>query len=72
MGIVKLVLERKDINPNTADTKYSQMQPWWAAIHGPEGVVQLLLEQVDNYPNTADTEHGRTLLGWGAKGGYMC
>ena len=66
--VVKLLFERKDINPNIADTTYGQTPLFLAAEGGHDGVVRLLLEREDINPNTADTFRGRTPL-WLAAGG---
>ncbi|PWW77184.1 ankyrin, partial [Tuber magnatum] len=70
VGVVKALLERGDINPNTADTRYGRTPLVWAAGGGHEGVVKALLERGDINPNTADTEYGRTPLSWAARGGH--
>jgi len=49
-GVVKLLLGRDDINPNTPDTKYRLTPLLWAAECGHEGVVKLLLEHGDLDP----------------------
>ena len=49
-GLVKLLLERDDINPNTRDTRYRLTPLLWAAECGHEGVVKLLLEHGDLDP----------------------
>ena len=68
--VVNTLLERKDLNPDAADTKYRRTPLWWAAGGGHEGVVKLLLEREDINPNAADAEYGRAPLGWAAKAGH--
>jgi len=69
-GVVKLLLEREDIDPNTADT-FSERTPLsWAAENGHEGVVKLLLGRKDTNPNTTDTIYDRTPLSWAAESGH--
>jgi len=34
---MKMLLERADINPDCADTKYGRKPLWWAAERGPDG-----------------------------------
>ena len=65
-GIVAVLLQLKEVNPNTADTWDCGAPLWWAARVGHEGVVKLLLEREDINPNTADTRYGRTPLWWAA------
>ena len=69
--MVKMLLQRKDVNPNTADTECSRTPLWWAAERGHEGIVKLLLEREDIDPNTADAEYGRTPLLWAAMGRHQ-
>ena len=57
-----MLLERDDVNPNTADTIYGQTPLSWAAEYGYAEVVKMLLEGKDVNPNAADTEYGRTPL----------
>ena len=67
--VVKILLEREDINPDQADTKYGQTPLSWAAENGHERVVKMLLERGDVNPGHADTLYGRTPLGWAAEYG---
>ena len=67
--VVKILLEREDINPDQADTKYGQTPLLWAAENGHERVVKMLLERGDVNPGHADTLYGRTPLGWAAEYG---
>ena len=60
--VVEVLLERRDTNPNTADTEYGRMPLSWAAKCGHEKVVRVLLERQDVDPNTPDTKGGRTPL----------
>jgi len=70
-GIVKLLLEREDINPNTADIEYGQTKPLsWAAEGGHEEAVKFPLEREDINPSIADIGPGQTPLSWAARGGY--
>jgi len=69
-GVVKLLLGRKDVNPNIPDTTYGQTPLSWAAENGHEGIAKLLLERKDVNPNTPDTIHGRTPLLWAARNGH--
>ena len=65
-----MLLERADINPNTADTEYGRTPLWWAAVRGHEGIIRMLLEREGVNPNTADTEDGRTPLWLAAQSGH--
>ena len=65
-----MLLEREDINPNLADSKYGKTPLMWAADNGHSGAVKLLLEREDVNPNQADTEYGQTPLSWAAKNGH--
>jgi len=67
-GVVKILLEREDINPDQADTGRTPLI--WAAMSGHEGVVRILLERVDVIPDKADTYKGQTPLSWAAGEGH--
>ena len=69
-GIVKLLLGRKDVNPNTPDTEYGQTPLFWAAMNGHEGIVRLLLERGDLNPDTPDTVQGLTPLSRASNNGH--
>jgi len=64
--VVKLLLEREDVNPNLRDTEYGQTSLSWAAGNGHEGIVEMLLRREDVDPNRADILGGRTPLLWAA------
>ena len=46
-GVVKMFLERGDVNPNLADTKDGHTPLSYAAMIGREGIVKMLLERND-------------------------
>jgi len=69
-GVVKMLLEREDVNPDPADTQDGRTPLSWAAERGHEGVVRMLLEQDDVNPNAADTFHGQTPLLWAGGSGH--
>ena len=63
-GIVKLLLERGDINPDSADDD-GRTPLSFAAEYGHEAAVKLLLERGDVDPNSMDeykADHGKTLV----------
>ena len=68
--IVKMFLERKDIDPNKIDTRYGCTPLSWAAAKGHERVVKILLcgEKVD--PNKKDNKFGPTPLTLAAGNGH--
>ena len=68
--VVGVLLERVDIDPNKADTKYGRTPLSWAAGMGHEEVVKALLGREDLNPNQADTTDGRTPLSQAAGNGH--
>ena len=68
--VVRVLLERGDVNPNQADTKHGRTPLSWAAGNGHEGIVKVLLERKDVNLNQADIKHGRTPLSWAAGNGH--
>ena len=68
--VVKMLLERDDVNPDQADTQYGCTPLLWAAKNGDEGIVNMLLEREDFNPNQPDTKSGRAPLSWAAEKGY--
>ena len=64
--VVKIILEREDVDPNQRDTRYGRALLSWAAERGNERVVKVLLNREDVNPNQADTSNGRTPLSWAA------
>ena len=67
--IVKILLERGDINPDKADTYHGRTPLWLAAEKGHEGVLKMLLERGDVNPDQPDTYHGQTPLLWAVNRG---
>ena len=65
--VVKMLLERQDVNPDHADPKSSRTPLMWAAIMGHEEIVKMLLEREDINPNCEDTEYGRMPRSWAAE-----
>jgi len=68
--VVKMLLERVDVNPDQADSKYGRTALSWAAENGHEGVVKMLLERGDVNPDRTDTNLGQTPLSWAAEKGH--
>ena len=53
--VVKMLLEREDVNPDRADTAYGQAPVSWAAGGGHHQIVKMLLEREDVNLYKADT-----------------
>ena len=68
--VVKLLLQLKDIDPNTADPATGQTPLWWAAKRGNEGIVRILLGRGGVNPNIGDILYDRTPLWWAAERGH--
>ena len=68
--VVKVLLERKDTNPDRVDTYYGQTPLSWAAEKGHSGVVKMLLEREGVNPDHVGTYRGRTPLSWAAEHGH--
>ena len=67
--VVRILLECKGVNPDTANTKYGRTPFFRAAQYGHEGVVRMLLERNDVTPDKADVWNQTPLL-WAAMGGH--
>jgi len=61
-----MLVERSDVNPDTASTENDQTSLSLAAKNGRGGVVRMLLEWNDANLDRADTRRGRTPLSWTA------
>jgi ankyrin repeat protein len=57
---VRLLLNRDDIDPNSADI-FGRTPLWWAARHGHKASVRLLLKRRDINPNGKDKWSGTPL-----------
>ena len=68
-GVVKILLEREDINPDQPDTHFHRTPLSWVAQNGHQGVVSILLERGDVNPNQTDTS-GATPIWWAAGNGH--
>ena len=69
-GVIKILLEREDIDPNQTDTKYGRTPLLWAVMKGHLGVVKMFLERGDVNPNQPNTYDRRTPLSWAAEKGH--
>ena len=67
---MRLLLERKDVNPETPDTKYRRTPLWWAAEKDHHGIIKLLLEHKDVNLDTRMMAYGQTPLSWAAGNGH--
>ena len=67
-GIVKLLLDRKEVNPDSRD-EYDQTPLWSAAGGGHEGIVKLLLDRKEVNPDSR-YDDGQTPLWCAAEGGH--
>ena len=63
--VVKVLLQREDVNLDQADTLCGRTPLSWAAWNGHEVVVKMLLEREDVNLDPANTVRGRTSLGSG-------
>ncbi|RYP63833.1 hypothetical protein DL769_006845 [Monosporascus sp. CRB-8-3] len=69
-AIVKLLLAKSGIDPDSKD-EYGQTPLSWAAANGHDGVVELLLkDDVDPNSKDARSRYGQTPLSWAAKKGH--
>ena len=68
--VVRMLLEREDVNPDQPDSKYGRTPLSWAAEKGHDGIVKMLLAREEVNPDHADTEYGVTPLWWAAKNGH--
>ena len=68
-GVLKLLLDREEVNPGQADIKYGRTPLLWAAEEGHEAVVKMLLGREEVNPDQPNTKYGRTPLSWAAMNG---
>ena len=69
-AVVKMLLDRKDIDPNHGNIGNGWTPLLLAAMAGREGVVKMLLERDDVKPDRSDTQYGQTPLSWAAENGH--
>ena|SRR5947209_3420468 len=67
-AVVKLLLDKEGVDPDSKDTIYGQTPLSLAAESGHEAVVKLLLDKGVN-PDSKETD-GRTPLSWAAEKGH--
>ena len=65
--VVGMLLEREDIDPNTADTEYGRTPLLWG---GYEGIVKLLLDREDLHPDMPNPSN-ETALELAASQGHL-
>jgi len=68
-GVVRVLLERTDVNSGTPGTRYGSTPLLWAAENGHEGIVRILLERGDVNPDKPD-KNRRTPLSWASYNGH--
>ena len=68
-AVVKLLLDKEGVDPNSKDVRYGRTPLSWAAAKGCEAVVKLLLDKEGVDPNSKDVRYGRTPLSWAAANG---
>ena len=68
--VVKMLLERGDVNPNQLVANCGRTLLLWATESGQEEIVKMLLERRDVNPDQADTAYGQTPLSWAARNGH--
>jgi ankyrin repeat protein len=69
-AVVKLLLAKDGVDPDSKDARYGQTPLSWAAENGHEAVVKLLLAKDGVDPDSKDNEYGRTPLSWAARNGH--
>jgi ankyrin repeat protein len=67
--VVKLLLAKEGVDPDSRDSKYGQTPLSWAAENGHEAVVKLMLAKDGVDTNLKDND-GRTPLSWAASNGH--
>ncbi|RPB00318.1 ankyrin, partial [Choiromyces venosus 120613-1] len=69
-GVLKIILRRTDVNPNTADNGYGLTLLSLAVWPRHLAVVRLLLQYEELKPNPAETDGDRKPLMWATDEGY--
>ena len=68
--IVRLLVEREDVDVDSKDNVHGRTPLSWAAISGHEPVVQLLVGRENVDSDSKDSLYGRTPLSWAAASGH--
>ena len=68
--VVKMLLERRDVDPDLGDSRWNQTPLVWAAKLGHEGVVEVFLEREVVNPSQANSVYGQTALYFAALYGH--
>jgi ankyrin repeat protein len=69
-AVVKLLLDKEGIDPDSKDSYNGRTPLWWAATNGYEAVVELLLDKGGVDPDSEENYNGRTPLWWAAANGH--
>ena len=69
-GVVRILLERGDVNPDLEDQKWSRTPIVWAASEGHIGVVKVFLEREFANPGQTSPVYGQTALYFAARYGH--
>jgi ankyrin repeat protein len=69
-AVVKLLLAKDDVDPDSKDRLFGQKPLSWAAGNGHEAVVKLLLEKDGVDPDSNGGWLDRTPLSWAAENGH--
>jgi hypothetical protein len=69
-AVVKLLLAKEGVDPDSKDGWDGQTPLSWAAKNGHEAVVKLLLAKEGVDPDSKDGRYGQTPLSWAAKNGH--
>jgi hypothetical protein len=70
-AVVKLLLDKEGVDPDSKDTLYGQTPLGWAAANGHEAVVKLLLDREDVNPDFKDAIHDETPLRQATANGHV-
>ena len=68
--VVRMLLEREDVNPGQTSTLYGRTPLWWATKNGHGRIAKMLLERENVNPDQPDTAYGQTPLSLAATIGH--